>query len=614
MLLCFAGVALAIQGILPRITFRYGRFISNLAGIHSFELPKQASIAIRPLTVAILILFAAFSAGSVPARAKLAGRALLIYLPLMVLLDILLARLARYGGPGPFSTRGNILDGVMGIIAAAIAVFSDVVLPPKAILQAVLKRPRYYAVVFVGCIAAAVVTIWALFHYESHSLHFLSHIPLLGGLLSVVVLFFALFPGYLCLCGYVIERARRHTLEELETAPGPAAVPVTPLTFGFLVPAHNEEGRIGHCVRAIDAAAGEWPGGATIYVVENGSTDNTYTEARAALDACQHARGVLLTSATESKMHAKAHALNTALFAATEDIVVRVDADTFVSRSILPLMAPYFEDPRVGGVGSLPLPHKLTIWIERMRAIEVYYGAAFKRTAQGAVDAIPVLPGATVAYRREVVCALGGIAEGMLGEDADITMRVGRLGYQIISDPAIKVYSEQPQNFRELREQRMRWSFGLFHSISRNRDAIFHLDGLRGIWIMPWACFIMFRKLILIPFAVAVVGLILLDDSFFPLHEIAAAGAIALGAQLLVMAVVISILGGPARVISLPSYIVFRLIVTYFALETLLTVPVKDPHWYTAFRAAEHRRLAMAGPNAPPRPPPTQSSGPPEPR
>ncbi len=614
MLLCFAGAALGVQAILPRITFRYGRFISNLAGIHSFELAKQASIAIRPLTVVVLILFAAFSAGSVPARAKLAGRALLIYLPLMVLLDILLARLARYGGPSPFSTRGNILDGVVGIIAAALAVFSDVRLPPKAIVQAVLKRPRYYAVVLIGCIAAAVVTIWALFHYESRGLHWLSHIPLLGGLLSVVVLFFALFPAYLCLCGYVTERARRHTLEELETAPGPGGAPGIPLTFGFLVPAHNEEGRIGHCVRAIDAAAGEWPGGTTIYVVENGSTDNTYTEARAALDACRHARGVLLTSATESKMHAKAHALNTALFAATEDVVVRVDADTFVSRSILPLMAPYFGDPRVGGVGGLPLPHKLTIWIERMRAVEVYYGAAFKRTAQGAVDAIPVLPGATVAYRRELVVQLGGIAEGMLGEDADITMRVGRLGYQIISDPAIKVYSEQPQNFRELREQRMRWSFGLFHSISRNRDAIFGLDGLRGIWIMPWACFVMFRKLILIPFAVAVLGLILLDDSFFPLHEIAAAGAIALGAQLLVMAVVVSILGGPARVISLPSYIVFRLIVTYFALETLLTVPVKEPHWRTALRGAEHRRLAMAGASSAPRPTPSQSSGPPEPR
>ena len=643
MLLCFAGAALGIQVILPRITFRYGRFISNLAGIHSFELAKQASIAVRPLTVAILILFAAFSAGSLPARARLAGRELLLYLPLMVLLDVLLARLARYGGPGPFSTRGNILDGVVGIIAAALAVFSDVRLPPKVYVPKLLKRPRYYAVVLVGCLAAAVVTIWALFHYESDRLHWLSHIPLLGGVLSVVVLFFALFPAYLCLCGYVIERARRHSLETLEppgARPGaplggeppigeastasaaavPELTPATLLTFGFIVPAHNEEGRIGHCVRAMDNAAAEWPRGATIYVVENGSTDNTYEEARAALDACRHARGVLLTSATEFKTHAKAHALNTALFAATEDIVVRVDADTFVSRSILRLMAPYFEDPRVGGVGSVPLPHKLTIWIERMRAVEVYYGAAFKRTAQGAVDAIPVLPGATVAYRRDLVVQLGGIAEGMLGEDADITIRVGRLGCQIISDPAIKVYSEQPQNFRELREQRMRWSFGLFNSISRNRDAIFGLDGLRGIWIMPWACFVMFRKLMLIPFAVAVLGLILLDSSFFPLHEIAAAGAIALGAQLLVMAVVVSILGGPARVISLPSYIVFRLIVTYFALETLLTVVVKEPHWWTALRPAPHRQLAVAGASSPapsrsPEPSrPSQSSGPPEPR
>ena len=650
LLLSFAAVALGIQEILPRITFRYGRFISHLAGISSFELPKQASIAVRPLTVAVLILFAAFSAGTVPARIWLAVRELAIYLPLMVLVDVGMARLAHLGGPSPFSTRGNIVDGVVGIIAAALAVFSDARLPAPVTIRPILKRPRYYVLVLLTCIILAVVTIWALFTYESNRLHAISHIPLLGGILSVVVLFFALFPAYLCLFGYVIERARRHSLEALERpaqdpaagsarpADGPADGGETgpeaaarlradveagdldpevmlsaPLTFGFLVPAHNEEVHITHCIQAIDNAAGEWPGRSTIYVVENGSTDNTYEVARAALDACQHAHGVLLTSSTNSKMHAKAHALNTALYAATEDVVIRVDADTFVARSILPLTAPYFEDPRVGGVGSCPLPHKLTLWIERMRAIEVYYGAAFKRTAQGAVDAIPVLPGATVAYRRHLVVALGGIAEGMLGEDADITMRVGRLGYQIISDPAIKTYSEQPQNFRQLREQRMRWSFGLFHSMSRNRDAIFGFDGLRGVWTMPWACFVMFRKLMLIPFAVAVLGLILLEDSLFPLHEIAAAGAIALGAQLLVMAVVVSILGGPSRVISLPSYIVFRLIVTYFALETLLTVPIKQPRWWPVLNPARRRQLAVAGAN-PPLPPslPNQSSGPPE--
>jgi len=242
-------------------------------------------------------------------------------------------------------------------------------------------------------------------------------------------------------------------------------------------------------------------------------------------------------------------------------------------------MAPYFSDPDVGGVGTVPLPHKVTIWIERMRTLEVYYGAAFKRTAQGAVDAIPVLPGATVAFRRDLLVRLGGFSEGILGEDSDITVRVGRLGYRIVSDPAIKVFSEQPQNFSELREQRMRWSCGLFHMIGHNRSTIFRLQGLRGVWTLPWACFVMFRKLMLIPFAIAALALILVGHSLFPLREIAAAGAITLGAQIIGMAIVVIILAGPAHIISLPSYIVFRLIVTYFALETLFTVSLKEPHW-----------------------------------
>src|SRR5262249_23169725 len=146
-------------------------------------------------------------------------------------------------------------------------------------------------------------------------------------------------------------------------------------TFGFLVPAHNEEGRIGDCIRAIDDAAAEYPVRSVIYVVENGSDDDTYAEARAALDACDHADGVLLTSAIDNKRRAKAHALNTGLAVAAEQVIVRVDADTFVSRALLRRIAPHFGDSSVGGVGAIPLPHKVTIWIERMRALEVYFGA-----------------------------------------------------------------------------------------------------------------------------------------------------------------------------------------------------------------------------------------------
>lgn len=592
LLLSFVAAALGIHLVLSRLTFVYGRLVSEGAEVHSFELSKQASIAVRPLAVAVLLLFSVFAAGHFRTRMRLAATAILIYLPLMFALDVLLARLNRDGAPSPFMARGNILDGLVVIFAAAFAVLSTARLPANVYVRAIMRRPKYYIVILLLSLAASVASVMALFHYVNHRLHAISTFPLLGGLFSVVVFFFLFYPAYLVLFGMLFKQWRISKQQE----PSARATPgeISTLTYAVLIPAHNEEGRIGDCIRAIEDAAARFVGQTTIYVIENGSTDATCVEALAALDACRHARGVLITSWTPVKARAKAHALNTGLGVTTEDVLVRVDADTFVSESLLQQMGPYFLDPSVGGVGSVPLPHKVTIWIERMRSLEVYYGAAFKRTSQGAVDAIPVLPGATVAFRREILVRLGGFSEGMLGEDSDITVRVGRLGYKIVSDPMIKVFSEQPQNLRELREQRMRWSAGMFHMIGRNRSAIFHCQGLRGVWTLPWSCFVMFRKLMLIPFAVAAVGLIIVSHSFLPLHEVAAAGAIVLGAQLVTMGLVVSILGGPSLLLSLPSYMVFRMIVTYFALETLLTIRLKDPRWRFPYLSTRRRPHAVA--------------------
>lgn len=574
MLLSFVAVALPLHLVLRQLTFDYGRLVGRIAQVYPVELSKQASIAVRPLTIALLVILGAFAAGSVRARVRLALTALVIYLPLMIAIDVALARLSRHGGPSPFMARGNILDGVAGILAACLAVFAMARLPENLHLTQVVKRRKHHMAVLAAGVAATVSSVAVLFALERRYLHSLATVPLLGGLLSVVVLFFTLFPICLCAFGYVAQRlvARAHGEDFI-----PEWEEATPITFGFLVPAHNEEGRIGDCIRAIDRAAGESTARSIVYVIENGSTDATVEEARIALAECRNARGVLLTSVTEHKSRAKAHALNTGLAAAAEKVIVRVDADTFVSRTLLNRLAPHFADPLVGGVGTVPLPHKVTTWIERMRTIEVHYGAGFKRTSQGAVDAIPVLPGATVAFRRGLLVGLGGFSEGILGEDADITVRIGRLGYRIVSDPTIKVLSEQPQNLGELREQRMRWSCGLFHMIGHNRSAISHLQGLRGVWTLPWACFVMFRKLMLIPFALAAMAFIVTGHSFFPIREVAAAGAITLGAQLVLMAVVLTVLAGPGQIISLPGYIVFRLIVTYFALETLLTIRLNEP-------------------------------------
>jgi hypothetical protein len=84
----------------------------------------------------------------------------------------------------------------------------------------------------------------------------------------------------------------------------------------------------------------------------------------------------------------------------------------------------------------------------------------------------------------------------------------------------------------------------------------------------------------LVPFAVAAAAMIIARPSTLPLHEIAAAGAIVIGVQLIQMIAVVLWYRRPGLVMVLPSYLVFRLIVTYYALETLLTLafePAADP-------------------------------------
>lgn len=560
MLASFAAIAVLIEPTFPRLTYLYGREIKQLAADPSLRLPKQASIAIRPLFAVLLALFALFGAGRWRDRARLAAVAVGLYVPITVATDVALAKLGPYGAPSPFMARGNLIIGVIGILITAVSVFACARLPRDVRVSRRVRRQPWRAVLLACAIAGSALLVAELLRAEGHVVSTLERIPLLGGAGSVVVLFFAVLPAVICLLGAMADILRRPFRRWL--------LGDTPRSVAFVVPAHNEEGLIGDCIRALDAAAGCWDGDVAAYIVENGSTDATPYEAQQALAECVHLHGRVITAPPLGK----SRALNVGLANAKEEIIVRIDADTVVTPPLLARMLPHFAEARVGGVGVLPLPRNGSGWIGRMRAMETYYGVAFKRAAQSVCDAVTVLPGATVAYRRSILLDLGGFAEGVNGEDADVTVRVGRLGYRIVSDRRISVYTDVPHGLGQLREQRMRWARGLYHMIARNRSAIWRLQGLRGMWMLPWASFVMFRKLILIPFACAALAAMLARSSTLPLREVAAAGAILLGVQLLQMALVLTWCRRLDLVAYVPAYLIFRLIVTYYALETLLSL------------------------------------------
>jgi cellulose synthase/poly-beta-1,6-N-acetylglucosamine synthase-like glycosyltransferase len=562
LLVAFGLAAVALQPHFTQMTYHYGRFIRNLSQDTSLRLPKQASITVRPLFASLLLLFTVFAAGSWTRRLRLGVTALGLYVALTILVDVVMARLSESGGPSPFMAYGNVIAGLVGMLVVAIAVFGNARLPGDVRVHR--KLPIRWTPLFILGFSTlvSVVAAWAVGHFFGSYIHaHLDNLPLLGGSGSAVVAFFVTIPLALCIFGAIVERFKKKPL--------PGSLP----SVAFIVPARDEEGMIGDTIDAIAVAAAAYPGDVQAIVIENGSSDDTVLEAEAAFE-CHPDLDSLLVHCPPL---GKSRALNVGLSRADADIIVRIDADTLVAPELLNRAIPHFWDPEVGGVGSLPLPREDRGWIAHMRAIETYYGAAFKRVAQNYADCVTVLPGATVAYRRSLLLELGGFAEGVNGEDADITVRVGRLGYKVVADRHVLTYTDVPRNLSQLREQRMRWSRGLYHMIGRNRSAISMRQGVRGLWMLPWACFMMFRKLMLVPFAVAAGAMIIAQPSTLPLHEIAAAGAIVIGVQLFQMIAVVLFYRQPRLVMVLPSYLVFRLIVTYYALETLLTLAFDRP-------------------------------------
>ncbi len=555
LLAAFAVGAAAVNRVVAPLTHSYGYVLTDLARVPAGTFGKQVSVAVRPLFLLLAALFAIMLAGSFLRRMRMLITTVVVFGVLTLATDLALTRLALAGGSGPFGVLGNTVAGLNGIVALGAGIFTTAALPAGVRVRPEVRRPRRHLLLLAVVALAAAAAAWAIKDHWARILSLVGRVPLLGGIGSVVVIFFTILPVGL----YLADMWRRRSMYV-----DPTLLP----SVGVIVPARNEEGLIGDCIRAIDDAAATYPAPCSLYIIENGSSDATYSEAWEALADARNITGVLL----QCEPKGKAHALNTGIRHATEDILLRIDADTLVTSGVLFGLLAHFEDPAVGGASGMPLPRIQSSWICRMRALEVYYQVGFKRSGYNPLDAIGVLPGALVAYRRRLLVKLNGFAEGVNGEDADMTVRVGRLGYRIVSDPSVRAYTEMPTTFAYLREQRMRWARGTYHMLARNKSGIVMLQGLRCVWMLPWAGFIMFRRLMVVPFGAAAVVLVLMSRIRTPPQEVAAGGAILLGVQLVQMAVCMLLVGDRRLIASIPSYLIFRLIVSFFALETLLSL------------------------------------------
>jgi peptidoglycan-N-acetylglucosamine deacetylase len=235
-----------------------------------------------------------------------------------------------------------------------------------------------------------------------------------------------------------------------------------PRSFAVIVPAYNEEEVI---VKSVSALLASPLKNFKIFVVDDGSSDDTATVTRAAFAGIDRVR--VLQKPNEGK----SAALNHALRRTRAEVVVTLDADTIFEHDALGLLVRHFRNPRVGAVAGAALIGNAVNSITRFQSLEYVTSQNLDRRAMELANGIQVVPGAIGAWRRSALRQVGGFTPDTLAEDADATVRLERAKWRVLYEPRAMAYTEAPETVGAFIKQRFRWMFGMLQTAFKHRDA-----------------------------------------------------------------------------------------------------------------------------------------------
>ena len=204
----------------------------------------------------------------------------------------------------------------------------------------------------------------------------------------------------------------------------PASFPL----ITVIIPAYNEERSVA---KALDSLAeADYPS-KEIIVIDDGSSDNTFTAASRCRD--KFGKEVLFSVIRKPENGGKSSAINHGLLFAKGEIVVTVDADSIVARDALKMIVKYFQNPSVAGVGGNVKVLNRVGLLTNCQALEYVVGINLWRRAFDIFGVVMVVPGALGAFNKKVLRQTGNYDKDTLTEDFDITM----IRHLHLKDPVI---------------------------------------------------------------------------------------------------------------------------------------------------------------------------------
>ena len=289
--------------------------------------------------------------------------------------------------------------------------------------------------------------------------------------------------------------------------------------ISLLVPAYNEEAPIIASVRSMfQLTYSDFE----IVVINDGSRDNTLEVLKrefALLPFPEAPRGGLATKPVRGTYRSmkypnlrvidkenggKADSLNAGINAARHPLFCGVDADSILSRDSLQRVAkPFLTHPDMVATGGtvrvangcevtdgfltkVGLP--TNIWA-LFQVVEYLRAFLFGRLGWSKINAMLIISGAFGLFRTDVVTAVGGYRANTIGEDMELVVRIHRIlrqqgkTYRVEFVPEPVCWTEAPEDWKTLKNQRVRWQRGLSETLASNWGLMFSRKGGAPGWL-----------------------------------------------------------------------------------------------------------------------------------